>query len=86
MRWWRVGDSKNFKLHKPPIRPYQGLFLAVTLQNVAKSIPGINIHLTGSFQPVGYLSATNRASNGALVDAKQATETGRGEGRLTRSG
>ena len=38
-----------------------GHFQLLSLQNVAKSIPDINIHLARRFQPVGYLSASTRA-------------------------
>ena len=38
-----------------------GHFQLLSLQNVAKSIPDINIHLARRFQPVGYLSARTRA-------------------------
>jgi len=57
-------------------------------QNVAKSIPNINIHLVGGFQPVGYLSPTyiRPDSTHALMDARQATETSHGESSQKRSG
>ena len=35
-----------------------GHFQLKSLQNLAKSIPDINIHLVRGIQPVGYLSAT----------------------------
>ena len=43
------------------INLFCGHFQLLYLQNVAKSIPDINIHLARRFQPVGYLSASTRA-------------------------
>ena len=62
-------------------------FQLLSLQNVAKSIPDINIHLARRFQPVGYLSASTMQghlkSTRALVGARQATCRNKPRGKQT---
>ena len=59
--WGGMQLYKIFTSHmNSPIGHTKGHFKLQTPQNAAKSIPGINIHLAGRFQPVGHLLASTR--------------------------